>query len=93
MKNSDSSFGSILKIMQEEGEKRNSLQCTVGTLKSIIPLEVKAYGTTLNNNQLLMSNLFSINDISIGDGLLIVPTNNNKFIVVCKVIKSFGGDE
>lgn len=93
MNNSKNPFGAILGLMREEGSKYNALSPTVGTLTSIIPLELRAYGLTLSHKQLLINNHLSIDDICVNDKVLIVPTDKNEFIVVCKIINAYGGDD
>ncbi len=92
MNNSKNPFGTIIGLMREEGSKYNALNPTIGTLISIIPLEVKAYGLVLNHKQLFMNSHLNIDDICVGDAMLIVPTDKNRFIVACKVIGAYGGD-
>lgn len=92
---SEGGAGAFLNLIRDEGSKRNPLQATIGTLVSIIPFKVKAYGLTLNNNQVYLSSMLNVNDLNVEDSVLVIPTSNDKFTIVCKIVNTlqgFGGE-
>lgn len=69
-----------------KGETTNSSLLCLGAVTQSSPLQIKTGELELDQDDLLLSN--TVTNLKQGDILLLYPmTNNQSYIVICKVVK------
>ena len=81
------SFSNLIDILREEGKFYNEPSFYFGKITSKLPnLKVALSDIELNKNNLLIDKvLLDRNDLSIGDKVIMLR-DNNKFIIISKVV-------
>lgn len=90
MNKNQNPWGMILDTMRTQGSKDNPMQATIGRIVSLNPIEIKAFGTTLNSNQLMIDDRLTYDDLTVDDNVMIIPSDT-RFIILCKVINAVNG--
>jgi len=81
----DNPYTTFLKIIRNQSDGRMPIAFRFGTVKSASPLKVEVSDTIQAGDDLLKNN--AIGELHSGDSVLLVPFDNDqKFIVLCRVV-------
>ncbi len=81
----DNPYTTFLNIIRDQSDGQIPVAFRFGTVKSVSPLKVEVSDTIQAGDDLLKNN--DIGELHTGDGVLLVPFDNDqKFIVLCRVV-------
>lgn len=78
-------YSGIIKLMQQQVNEQIPVSFRFGQVKSVSPLTITISKTDQDGNNLLKN--ADVGELHSGDNVLLIPFDNDqKFIVLCKVV-------